>query len=178
MSMPAVRTLYRPVGLCEMERILEAGARGFPPRRKEQPIFYPVLVQDYAEQIARRWNTTDRRSGFAGFVTRLQIADEVRTRRRGVYRAVQSPGAQQTGYCSIRLPSAGAGQVVGVGLSFVPVLANTPTGLSFTAITSTNVSSGPSVTPGSMTPYGCEVTVTAAASGAVVWTGKYTTIGA
>ena len=73
MSMPAVRTLYRPVGLREMERILEAGARGFPPRRKEQPIFYPVLGQDYAEQIARRWNTTDRRSGFAGFVTRFAI---------------------------------------------------------------------------------------------------------
>ena len=114
----------------------------------------------------------------ASLVARLQIADEARTRRRGVYRAVQSPGAQQTGYCSIRLPSAGAGQVVGVGLSFVPVLANTPTGLSFTAITSTNVSSGPTVTPGSMTPYGCEVTVTAAASGAVLWTGKYTTVGA
>jgi hypothetical protein len=67
---------------------------------------------------------------------------------------------------------------VGVGLSFVPVLANTPTGLTFTAITGTNVSSGPTDTPGSMTPYGCEVTVTAAASGAVLWTGKYTTVGA
>jgi hypothetical protein len=29
-----------------------------------------------------------------------------------------------------------------------------------------------------MTPYGCEVTVTAAGAGAVLWTGKYTTVGA
>jgi hypothetical protein len=73
MSKPALRTLYRPVGLREMERILEGGARGFPPRRKEQPIFYPVLVQEYADQIARQWNTKDRRSGFAGFVTRFAL---------------------------------------------------------------------------------------------------------
>jgi hypothetical protein len=73
MSMPELRTLYRPVGLREMERILDADARCFPPRRKEQPIFYPVLVQEYAEQIARQWNTKDHRSGFAGFVTRFAI---------------------------------------------------------------------------------------------------------
>jgi hypothetical protein len=82
------------------------------------------------------------------------------------------------GYCSIRKANAAAGETVGVGVSFVPVLANTPTGLTFAAITSTNVGGGPSVTPGTMTPYGCEVTVTAAAAGTVVWTGTYTTVGA
>lgn len=111
-------------------------------------------------------------------MARLQIAFEARERRRGIYRPVQSPGAQQTGYCSIRAPSATAGQSVGVGLSFVPVLSNVPTGLTFRQIAATNVGSGPSVTAGTMTPYGCEVTVTAAATGAVVWTGTYTTIGA
>ncbi|HUY75804.1 MAG TPA: hypothetical protein VMV29_03475, partial [Ktedonobacterales bacterium] len=63
-------------------------------------------------------------------------------------------------------------------VSFVPALSNTPTGLTFTTIASTNVASGPSVTSGTLTPYGCEVTVTANLSGAVVWTGKYTTVGA
>ena len=114
----------------------------------------------------------------AALVARLQIAFEARERRRGIYRPVQSPGAQQTGYCSIRAPSASAGQSVGVGLSFVPVLSNTPTGLTFHEIAATNVGGGPSVTAGTMTPYGCEVTVTAAGSGAVVWTGTYTTVGA
>jgi hypothetical protein len=111
-------------------------------------------------------------------VARLRIAEEARQRQRGVYRAVQSAGAPQVGYCSIRAPSAAAGQVIGSGVSFVPVLARTPTGLSFSAITTANVASGPAVTGGTLTPYGCEVTVTAAGSGPVVWTGTYTTQGA
>lgn len=111
-------------------------------------------------------------------LARLQIAEDARQRRRGVYRAVQSSGAQQVGYCSIRKANASVGETVGVGVSFVPVLANTPTGLTFTAITSANVGSGPTVTSGTLTPYGCEVTVAAAAAGTVVWTGKYTTVGA
>lgn len=114
----------------------------------------------------------------AALVARLQIADEARQRRRGVYRAVQSPGAQQVGYCSIRNPSVVAGQQIGVGVSFVPILSNTPTGLTFTTIASANIGSGPTVTPGTLTPYGCEVTVMASATGAAVWTGKYTTVGA
>jgi hypothetical protein len=73
-------------------------------------------------------------------------------------------------------PSVAAGQ--SVGLSFVPVLSTTPTGLTFHQISATNVGSGPSVTAGSMTPYGWEVTVTAAATGVVAWTGTYPTVGA
>jgi len=61
-------TLYRPVGLRELELILESGSRAFPPRLPEQPIFYPVLNEAYAVQIARDWNTGDPASGFAGFV--------------------------------------------------------------------------------------------------------------
>ena len=114
----------------------------------------------------------------ATLVARLQIADEARARRRGVYRPVQSLGAQQTGYLSIRSPSAAAGQQVGVGVSFVPTLSRAPTGLTFSALSSANVSGAPSVTPGSITPFGCEVTITAAATGAALWTGSYTTIGA
>jgi hypothetical protein len=72
------RTLFRPVGLRELELILESDARRFPPRLPEQPIFYPVLNREYAEQIARDWNTGDPRSGFAGFVTEFEVlADHV-----------------------------------------------------------------------------------------------------
>jgi hypothetical protein len=68
-----VRRLYRPVGLRELELILEADARAFPPRLPEQPIFYPVLGFEYAERIARDWNAPDPGSGCAGFVTEFDV---------------------------------------------------------------------------------------------------------
>jgi hypothetical protein len=66
-------TLYRPVGLAELELVRASGFRAFPPRLPEQPIFYPVLNVEYAAQIARDWNTKDERSGFAGYVTKFQV---------------------------------------------------------------------------------------------------------
>lgn len=63
-------TLYRPVGPKELYLIQQAGWRAFPPRLPEQPIFYPVLNEQYAAQIARDWNV--RESG-AGFVTRFEV---------------------------------------------------------------------------------------------------------
>lgn len=68
--------LFRPVGLSEMEKILKDGCHGYPPRRKEQPIFYPVLNEEYAATIARDWNTKDSISGYVGFVTAFTIQDE------------------------------------------------------------------------------------------------------
>lgn len=44
--------------------------RLFPPRLPDQPIFYPVLSEDYAVRIARDWNVPQ--SG-AGFVTRFEV---------------------------------------------------------------------------------------------------------
>jgi hypothetical protein len=44
-------TLYRPVGQKELDLIRELEYRAFPPRLPEQPIFYPVLNQEYAAQI-------------------------------------------------------------------------------------------------------------------------------
>jgi hypothetical protein len=67
------RTLYRPVGLKEMQLILEADSRAFPERLPGQPFFYPVLTLEYAVQMARDWNTKDAASGFAGFVTAFQV---------------------------------------------------------------------------------------------------------
>jgi hypothetical protein len=70
--MPAI-TLYRPVGQKELDLIAESGYKAFPPRLPEQPIFYPVLNEPYATQIARDWNTKDPFSGFVGYVTRFQV---------------------------------------------------------------------------------------------------------
>ena len=61
--------LYRPVGLKELELIRTSGWKEFPPRLEWQPIFYPVLNETYASQIAREWNTKDEFSGYCGVVT-------------------------------------------------------------------------------------------------------------
>ncbi|OXA94947.1 ADP-ribosylation/crystallin J1 [Flavobacterium hercynium] len=66
-------TLYRPVGLKEMELIAESDYTNFPPRLDWQPIFYPVTNQQYAEQIALEWNTVDEFSGFIGIVTAFEV---------------------------------------------------------------------------------------------------------
>lgn len=66
-------TLYRPVGQAELDLIKNSGYRAFPPRLSGQPIFYPVLNEEYAAQIACEWNTKDEKSGFAGYVTRFEV---------------------------------------------------------------------------------------------------------
>jgi hypothetical protein len=65
--------LYRPVGSKELALIAASGFREFPPRLPQQPIFYPVLNEEYALQIARTWNVKD--SG-AGYVTRFVVRKE------------------------------------------------------------------------------------------------------
>ena len=65
-------TLFRPVGPDEMRLIREANYRAFPPRLPAQPIFYPVLNEEYATQIARDWNAKDSNTK-AGFVTKFQV---------------------------------------------------------------------------------------------------------
>jgi hypothetical protein len=46
-------TLYRPVGPKELALIRAAAWREFPPHLPDQPMFYPVLTESYATQIAR-----------------------------------------------------------------------------------------------------------------------------
>ncbi|HLZ40182.1 MAG TPA: hypothetical protein VKQ11_04430 [Candidatus Sulfotelmatobacter sp.] len=69
----AVTTLYRPVGRKEFELIRASGFRAFPPRLPGQPIFYPVLSEEYATQIARDWNTKDEASGHEGYVLKFDV---------------------------------------------------------------------------------------------------------
>lgn len=59
-----------------MDLIAASGHKCFPPRLPEQPIFYPVLTREYAEQIARDWNTKDKRSGYVGYVTEFDVDAE------------------------------------------------------------------------------------------------------
>lgn len=63
-------TLYRPVGPEELALIAGSGFSAFPPRLPEQPIFYPVLDEAYAVQIARDWNVP---ASGAGYVTRFRL---------------------------------------------------------------------------------------------------------
>ena len=65
--------LYRPVGPKELALIAASGYREFPPRLPEQPIFYPVLNEQYAADISRKWNVRDYG---AGYVTRFRVRKE------------------------------------------------------------------------------------------------------
>ncbi|MFJ7157137.1 hypothetical protein ACIQUQ_19600 [Streptomyces sp. NPDC101118] len=69
----ATTTLWRPTGPRELALVAELGWRAWPPRLPDQPIFYPVLNEDYAVRIARDWNVPH--SG-AGFVTRFEVDSE------------------------------------------------------------------------------------------------------
>jgi hypothetical protein len=64
--------LFRPVGQHELDLIIESGNTEFPPRLPEQPIFYPVLNEEYATQIARDWNAKYN-DPKCGYVTRFQV---------------------------------------------------------------------------------------------------------
>ncbi len=68
------RQLFRPVGFYELRLIRDAEYRAFPSRLPHQPIFYPVLNEAYAVQIARDWNTKDAASGYMGAVTAFDLA--------------------------------------------------------------------------------------------------------
>src|SRR6201990_2237772 len=66
-------TLYRPVGPRELKLIEESGWKAFPPRLPEQPIFYPVMNEEYAIQIAHDWNVP---ASGSGFVTKFAVSKE------------------------------------------------------------------------------------------------------
>ena len=66
-------TLYRPVNDKELELIREMDFEGFPPRLPEQPIFYPVMNEEYAIQITKDWNVPAY--GF-GYVTKFEVNTE------------------------------------------------------------------------------------------------------
>ena len=68
--MEEVVILYRPTGPKELELVAASGYRRWPPRLPEQPVFYPVTNEEYAKQIAIKWNIPG--SG-VGYVTRFRV---------------------------------------------------------------------------------------------------------
>lgn len=83
-----IMRLFRPVGQAELDLIIAADYSAYPPRLPEQPIFYPVLNEKYAREIAEKWNRRSADSGYAGYVTSFEIDDAFVSRY-----AVQTVGA-------------------------------------------------------------------------------------
>lgn len=65
--------LYRPVNQAELDLIVNSNWREFPARLPEQPIFYPVLNEEYAEQITRAWNVP---AYGCGYVVKFEVEDD------------------------------------------------------------------------------------------------------
>ena len=66
--------LYRPVGTKELKLIEKSNYCKFPPRLPEQPIFYPVLNETYATEIASQWNVKYNYD-HKGYVTKFEVDD-------------------------------------------------------------------------------------------------------
>ncbi len=62
--------LYRPTGKEEFELVKRSGFTRWPPRLSHQPIFYPVTNEEYAREIATRWNV---KAGDVGYVMRFRV---------------------------------------------------------------------------------------------------------
>lgn len=80
--------LYRPIGQAEYDLIVDTDFTAFPPRLPQQPIFYPVLNEQYALEIAEKWNLRYADAGYRGYVTRFEIDDHFISRYR-----IQTVGA-------------------------------------------------------------------------------------
>lgn len=69
-------TMYRPVGTSELVLIEASNFTAYPPRLADQPIFYPVLNEGYARQIAKTWNSR-LNDDKEGYVTRFKVRKSV-----------------------------------------------------------------------------------------------------
>ena len=72
--------LFRPTGAKELQLVEESGWKAWPPRLPDQPIFYPVTTFEYAEKIARDWNSVLPAPENVGYVTRFEISPETAAR--------------------------------------------------------------------------------------------------
>jgi hypothetical protein len=71
--MAGTTILFRPVNQKELDLIEQLEWKAFPPRLPEQPIFYPVMNEDYAVQISKEWNVP---AYGVGYVTRFEVDTE------------------------------------------------------------------------------------------------------
>jgi len=65
--------LFRPVNQAELDLIEHLDWTEFPPRLPEQPIFYPVMNEEYAIQISKEWNAP---AYGVGYVTKFAVKTE------------------------------------------------------------------------------------------------------
>lgn len=73
----ATTLLYCPVNQAELDLIAASGWLAFPARLPEQPIFYPVLNEEYAAQITRDWNVPYYGVGYVlRFAVEADYADQ------------------------------------------------------------------------------------------------------
>jgi len=72
---PRTITLFRPTGLNELKLVYQSGMKAWPPRLPGQPIFYPVMNREYAQQIARDWNAKSEPAEI-GFVVRFGVQSD------------------------------------------------------------------------------------------------------
>lgn len=63
-------TLWRPAGPKELALVEATGWREWPPRLPDQPVFSPVLHEDYDTKIAQDWHVT---ASGVGYVTRFEV---------------------------------------------------------------------------------------------------------
>lgn len=73
MTRPDTITLWRPTGPEELALVEASGWSAWPPRLPDQPIFYPVLNEDYASRIAHDWNVP---ASGVGHVTRFAVRQD------------------------------------------------------------------------------------------------------
>ncbi len=66
-------TMYRPVGPKEKALLEEAEFSKWPDRLPHQPFFYPVTNEQYASEIAEKWNVP---ASGEGFVTKFEVKRE------------------------------------------------------------------------------------------------------
>ncbi len=67
-----IMLLFRPVNQAELDLIIQSDWMKFPPSLVGQPIFYPVLNEEYAIQITREWNVP---SYGVGHVLKFEVKD-------------------------------------------------------------------------------------------------------
>lgn len=80
-------TLYRPINDKELALIKASEYTCFPPRKPEQPFFYPVMNEAYAIQITKQWNVPQYG---VGYVTKFDVNNDFLKSFQ-----VQNVGAQQ-----------------------------------------------------------------------------------
>ena len=76
--------MFRPAGPKEIELVAASGYKRWPPRLPEQPIFYPVTNEEYAKEIAMKWNVKESRIGFVTkFHVRKSFVDKYKIQKVG-----------------------------------------------------------------------------------------------